>query len=122
SNREEFVSAVEEIMHTPVRVLSGEEEAHFAALGIVAGIPDFSGVVGDLGGGGLEFSAIDHGADTSGQSFELGVIRLQDDSDGSPTKAAQITRDRLKGSIVASLGAGKQFAAIGGTWRSLAKL
>lgn len=122
SNREEFVSAVEAIMHTPVRVLSGEEEAHFAALGIVAGIPDFSGVVGDLGGGSLEFSAIDHGADTSGQSFELGVIRLQDDSDGSPTKAAQITRDRLKGSIVASLGAGKQFAAIGGTWRSLAKL
>src|SRR5690606_23301251 len=44
SNREEFVSAVEAIMHTPVRVLSGEEEAHFAALGIVAGIPDFSGV------------------------------------------------------------------------------
>jgi exopolyphosphatase/guanosine-5'-triphosphate,3'-diphosphate pyrophosphatase len=122
SNRQEFVSAVEEIMQTPVRVLSGEEEAHFAALGVVAGIPGFNGVVGDLGGGSLEFSAIDSGIDTSGQSFELGVIRLQDDSDGSPAKAAQITREQLKDSIVATVAPGSQFAAIGGTWRSLAKL
>lgn len=122
SNSAEFVAAVETIMQTQVRVLSGEQEAHFAALGVVAGIPGFSGVVGDLGGGSLEFSAIDNGIDTSGQSFELGVIRLQDDADGSPAKAAQITRDRLKDSIVATVAPGSQFAAIGGTWRSLAKL
>lgn len=122
SNRDEFVDAVKAIMKSDVRVLSGEEEAHFAALGVVAGIPGFVGVVGDLGGGSLEFSSIDNGADTSGESFELGVIRLQDDSNGSPPKAASLVRERLKASLLTKVAPGGQFAAIGGTWRSLAKL
>lgn len=122
ANREEFVSAVEAIMEAPVRVLSGEEEAHFAALGVVAGIPGFAGVVGDLGGGSLELSIITDGYDTNGQSYELGVIRLQDDADGSPKKAAALVREKLKKSLLAEIAPGGQFAAIGGTWRSLAKL
>lgn len=122
SNRADFVSAVEAIMETDVNVLSGEQEAHFAALGAVAGIPGFSGIVGDLGGGSLEFSAIDAGHDTSGESFELGAIRLQDDSDSSPVRAAEIVRGKLKHSILSKAEPGLQFAAIGGTWRSLAKL
>lgn len=120
-NRDEFVAAVEAVMETPVRVLSGQEEAHFAALGVVAGIPGFAGVVGDLGGGSLELSDISGGIDTNGESFELGVIRLQDDSDSSPRKAAALVREALKGSILNGR-RGEQFAAIGGTWRSLAKL
>lgn len=122
ANRVDFVRAVQAVMGTPVRVLSGEEEAHFAALGVVAGIPGFAGIVGDLGGGSLELSAIVDGADTCGESFELGVIRLQDDAEGSPRKAAELTRARLEASILASGDAQAQFAAIGGTWRSLAKL
>jgi exopolyphosphatase/guanosine-5'-triphosphate,3'-diphosphate pyrophosphatase len=58
ANRDEFVDAVEAIMDTKVQVLSGEREAHFAALGVVAGIPGFDGIVGDLGGGSLELTAI----------------------------------------------------------------
>ncbi|MBN9334058.1 Ppx/GppA phosphatase family protein [Devosia sp.] len=122
ANRQEFVDAVEAIIDVPVRVLSGEEEAHFAALGVVAGIPGFSGVVGDLGGGSLELSVITGGRDANGQSHELGVIRLQDDADGSPKKAAALVRDKLKQSLLADIEPGGQFAAIGGTWRSLAKL
>jgi exopolyphosphatase/guanosine-5'-triphosphate,3'-diphosphate pyrophosphatase len=120
ANRDEFVAAVESVIDAKVRVLSGEEEAHFAALGVVAGISGFSGVVGDLGGGSLELSRIAGGADMDGVSFELGVIRLQDDAHGSPKKAAAIVRESLEGSFLSK--AGGQFAAIGGTWRSLAKL
>jgi len=122
ANRAQFVSAVEAIMETRVRVLTGEEEAHFAALGVVAGIPGFEGIVGDLGGGSLELSSVSHGADTNGQSYELGVIRLQDDGDGSPVKAVNIVRKRLADSLVSAAEPGGQFVAIGGTWRSLAKL
>lgn len=122
ANRDEFVAAVEAIMDTRVHVLSGEREAHFAALGVVAGIPGFDGIVGDLGGGSLELSAIRDGNDTNGESHELGVIRLQDDSDGSPAKAAAIVRERLDASILKTIGPGNSFAAIGGTWRALAKL
>lgn len=122
SNRQEFVDAVEALMDTKVKVLTGEQEAHYAALGVVAGIPDFDGVVGDLGGGSLELSTILDGSDTDGQSYELGVIRLQDDSNGSPSKAAAIVRERLQKSNLARGRKGGTFAAIGGTWRSLAKL
>lgn len=122
ANRDAFVAQVAAVMDTPVRVLSGEEEAHFAALGVFAGIPGFTGVVGDLGGGSLELSAIANGADTDGQSFELGVIRLQDEADGHPERASGIVRDGLAQSLLATVPEGRRFAAIGGTWRSLAKL
>lgn len=122
ANRAEFVSAVEALMETSVQVLSGEQEAHFAALGAAAGIPGFDGVVGDLGGGSLELSRIRNGTDTDGESFELGVIRLQDDSNGAPLRAAAIVRDQLMRSGLPKIEQGMSFAAIGGTWRSLAKL
>jgi exopolyphosphatase/guanosine-5'-triphosphate,3'-diphosphate pyrophosphatase len=122
ANREEFVDAVEALMESKVNVLSGEQEAHFAALGAVAGIPGFAGVVGDLGGGSLELSRISNGSDTDGVSFELGVIRLQDDSKGSPTRATSIVRSQLDKSSLDNCEKGLSFAAIGGTWRSLAKM
>ena len=122
ANRQEFVDAVEAVMETKVNVLSGEQEAHFAALGAVAGIPGFFGVVGDLGGGSLELSSINNGNDTDGVSFELGVIRLQDDSNGSPLKAAAIVAQQLAKSSLAKSEQDRSFAAIGGTWRSLAKM
>jgi exopolyphosphatase/guanosine-5'-triphosphate,3'-diphosphate pyrophosphatase len=121
SNRDEFVSAVEAVMNVPVRVLGGQEEAHFAALGVVAGIPGFTGLVGDLGGGSLELSAIANGEDSGGETHELGVIRLDDDSDGIPAKAAALARERLANSTLLRKRGG-MFGAIGGTWRSLAKL
>ncbi len=80
SNSKSFVDAVEEIIGAEVRVLSGEEEAHFAALGVVDGYSEFSGVVGDLGGGSLELSAMTGGERGGRETHELGVIRLQDDS------------------------------------------
>ncbi|SDG78359.1 Ppx/GppA family phosphatase [Pelagibacterium luteolum] len=122
SNGPEFARAVEEIIGVPVRVLSGEEEAHFAAYGIVAGMPDFKGVVGDLGGGSLELAQVEDGEDTGGETHELGVIRLQDDSNMSSSKAVSIIRERLQSSKLLEPGKRKTFGAIGGTWRSLAKL
>ncbi|MHB1102005.1 MAG: Ppx/GppA phosphatase family protein [Devosia sp.] len=120
-NSKAFVDAVTEIMGAEVRVLSGEEEAHFAALGVIAGMPSFAGVVGDLGGGSLELSTILAGHDSVGETHELGVIRLQDDSGSSPAKAQAIAKQRLKNSRLAKNAAGGVFCAIGGTWRSLAK-
>jgi exopolyphosphatase/guanosine-5'-triphosphate,3'-diphosphate pyrophosphatase len=122
SNRDAFVHAVTEIMGARVRVLSGEEEAHYAALGVVAGMPHFEGAVGDLGGGSLELSSIHNGRDSSGETLELGVIRLQDDSGNSPARAMEIARDRLARSGLAKMASSPLFCAIGGTWRSLAKI
>lgn len=121
-NAKGFVDAVESVMRTQVRVLSGIEEAHFAATGVLAGMPGFNGVVGDLGGGSLELSAIRAGVDVEGETHELGVIRLQDDCGGHAGKAQALARQRLKGSPILEAKGATTFCAIGGTWRSIAKL
>jgi exopolyphosphatase/guanosine-5'-triphosphate,3'-diphosphate pyrophosphatase len=121
SNSKAFVDAVEEIMGGRVTVLSGAEEAHFAALGAISGMPGFDGVVGDMGGGSLELSSIAGGTDTTGETHELGVIRVQDDSGNSPSKAQSVAKRRLKESRLLK-GQGGSFCAVGGTWRSLAKI
>jgi exopolyphosphatase/guanosine-5'-triphosphate,3'-diphosphate pyrophosphatase len=121
SNSKSFVDAVEAIMQAPVSVLSGEEEAHYSALGAISGMPDFAGLVGDLGGGSLELSAIAAGRDEAGETQELGVIRMQDDAGNAPQKARALAARRLKKSKLLH-GQGGDFCAIGGTWRSLAKV
>lgn len=121
SNSKSFVDAVEAIMGARVQVLSGAEEAHFAALGVLAGIPGFMGVVGDLGGGSLELSAMNAGLDSGGETHELGVIRMQDDTGLSVAKVQALAKHRLKESEILKAKGGA-FCAIGGTWRSLAKL
>lgn len=121
-NGKDFSEQISQIMQAPVKVLSGTEEAHFAALGVVAGMPKFSGVVGDLGGGSLELSRVENGEDLEGETYELGVIRLQDDSDGSVVNAYELAKERLQVSALSAQGNFVSFCAIGGTWRSLAKL
>lgn len=121
SNSKAFVDAVETTMGAPVNVLSGEEEAYFASLGAISGMPDFVGVVGDLGGGSLELFPISAGLGHTGETHELGVIRMQDDSTNSPHKAKGLASKRLKKSNLLN-GQGGAFCAIGGTWRSLAKM
>ncbi len=121
-NGASFMEVVEHYMGSPGHVLSGEEEAHFAALGVLSGRPDFSGVVGDLGGGSLELSQMSSGADSLGETLELGVIRLQDDSNLSVKLASSLASKRLKKSVVLKKSSTDTFCAIGGTWRALARL
>lgn len=122
SNGPEFMGKVEILMDAKGHVLSGEEEAHYAARGIVSGMPHFEGLVGDLGGGSLEFASVEKGKYTKGETYALGVIRLQDDSDLSPKEALKITAERLKNSQVLNDCKCDVFCAIGGTWRAFASL
>src|SRR5258708_12262 len=49
-----------------VRILTGDEEARFAALGVLAGDPDAEGAVGDLGGSRPELVRLNgHGPDAA---------------------------------------------------------
>ncbi|WP_127143428.1 Ppx/GppA phosphatase family protein [Pelagibacterium montanilacus] len=117
-----FTKAVEAIIGVKVHVMSGREEAHFGALGVVAGMPGFEGVVGDLGGGSLELARVSGEGDMPGETFGLGGIRLQDDSGNDPVAAAQLARERLEESEILKDNPSHTFCAIGGTWRSIAKL
>src|SRR5918993_1326733 len=62
SNGAEFVRALEARMPgVPIRILSGAEEARFAADGLFMGFPAADGVLGDLGGGSLELVRLARG-------------------------------------------------------------
>jgi exopolyphosphatase/guanosine-5'-triphosphate,3'-diphosphate pyrophosphatase len=122
SNGAVFTAQVEAITGVAVKVLTGTEEAHYSALGVLAGINAFEGVVGDLGGGSLELATLGPAGETTGETHALGAIRLQDDSGLLLNKAEPIVEERLARSSIIKIAEGKTFAAIGGTWRSFAKL
>lgn len=122
SNGAMFIAGVEEIMGTNVRILSGEEEAYFAALGTIAGMPQQQGMLGDFGGGSLELAVLDGDTPSDGETHPLGAIRLQDDSDRSANKAYKIARKTLSASPLMKGLKHSEFVAIGGTWRALAKV
>ena len=122
SNGALFIEAVEEIMDASVRVLSGEEEAHYAAMGTLAGMPHQNGLLGDFGGGSLEFAHLENRHVVAGETHKVGAIRLQDDSEGDVSRAYDIALKRLSKSDLLQSEKWPEFVAIGGTWRAIAKI
>ncbi|MCB1378353.1 MAG: exopolyphosphatase [Alphaproteobacteria bacterium] len=122
SNGEEFIEKAEKALGAHIDVLTGKEEARYAALGVIAGIPGADGVAGDLGGGSLELVDIRDGRIREGITLPIGPLRLIDMSGGSIGKARAIVDEYLgKAGILKNL-KGRTFYAVGGTWRNLAKL
>ena len=122
SNGPDFIHAAEQILGQPVRVLSGEEEAQFSALGIISGFYDPDGIVGDLGGGSLELIDIKGKDFGKGITLPLGGLRLSEYAGNSLTKASNFARKHIKNADLLKNGAGRTFYAVGGTWRNIAKL
>jgi len=115
-----FVAKVRELTGLEVQVLSGEEEARFAALGVLAGTPDARGLVGDLGGSSLELTPIADGAPARGVTLPLGPFALR----GPDGFDLERTRGRV-GRILARYEARspvETLYAVGGGWRNLALL
>jgi exopolyphosphatase/guanosine-5'-triphosphate,3'-diphosphate pyrophosphatase len=115
-----FLDAVRQIGFEPL-VLSGEEEARLAALGVISGMPDADGVIGDLGGGSLELADVQNGAVRSRVSLPVGVLRLP--SLGKPDNSLlRRIRRQLEETDFARTARGRTFYLVGGSWRALARL
>ncbi|TIM83476.1 MAG: exopolyphosphatase, partial [Mesorhizobium sp.] len=50
-NGPDFIHRAEDVLKTEVQVLSGRQEAHYSALGVISGFHPANGIAGDLGGG-----------------------------------------------------------------------
>ena len=123
SNGPDFLRAAQEALGgLEVKLLSGQREATLSAFGVLSGVHDPDGVVGDLGGGSLELIDVKGGIVGEGISLPLGGLALMDASQRSPKAAARIARDALAGCRNLDALQGRTFYAVGGTWRSLAKL
>lgn len=122
-NGPDFVEDVEAILGAPVRILDGNEEAYFSALGVTAGFWQPRGLVGDMGGGSLELVEIDSDGPGLGMTFPLGGLRLSEMAGGSIAKAREITETAIDDFDWPDLPPGERtFYAVGGTWRSLGRL
>jgi exopolyphosphatase/guanosine-5'-triphosphate,3'-diphosphate pyrophosphatase len=102
-------------------VLSAEEEATLAGEGVLSGIPDADGIVGDLGGGSLELVDVAGGKASDGISLPLGVLRL-DASPGGERTARKLLKATLKNSPLKKQAKGRTFYMVGGSWRALARI
>lgn len=121
-NGQQFIDKAENALGAGIKVLTGKEEARFAALGVMAGTPEADGIAGDLGGGSLELIDIKDGKLHDGITLPIGPLRLMDVSGGSMQKAREIVDEYLQKTTILEKLAGRTFYAVGGTWRNLARI
>jgi exopolyphosphatase/guanosine-5'-triphosphate,3'-diphosphate pyrophosphatase len=122
ANGEAFLRECEAITRVAVRLISGRREAELSAMGVVSGIWHPDGIVGDLGGGSLELIDVRRTVLGEGVSLNLGALALQDRSGGNIRKAGKIIRQSIGEWSGLKKLKGRTFYAVGGTWRSLARL
>jgi exopolyphosphatase / guanosine-5'-triphosphate,3'-diphosphate pyrophosphatase len=122
SNGPDFIAKAERICGVAIKILTGSEEARFSALGVISGVHRPDGIVGDLGGGSLELIDVHGNQVRSGVTLPLGSLALQDLSHKSLKRAERIVRTELSEVAQLKAGRGRTFYAVGGTWRSLARI
>lgn len=116
----QFVREIDRLGFT-CEVLSAQDEAHLAGEGVISGIPEAEGTVGDLGGGSLELVNVSEGATERGISLPLGVLRLRPSASGE-REARDTLRSALRNSSIRDRTKGRNFYMVGGSWRALARV
>ena len=122
SNGPDFIAKAERICGVPIEILSGPMEARLSALGVVSGVHKPNGIVGDLGGGSLELIDVRGNQVHGGVTLPLGSLALQDLAHKSLKRAERIVKTELSAVARLKAGRGRAFYAVGGTWRSLARI
>ena len=123
AQRPAFIAEAERICRIKIDVLSGKREAELSALGVVSGIHQPDGIVGDLGGGSLELVDVHGTRIRRGVTLPLGGLALQDCLAQVDQESRQDRRSALwPMSRSSNGGQGRTFYAVGGAWRALARL
>ncbi len=122
TNGPEFVRLVRKTTGLPVVVLSGKEEARLSALGVIAGTPEAAGAMGDLGGGSLELVELSDGHTDRYATLPLGPLRLREVAERNRGQLRAMIDDHLGELAFLRKARGRDFYAVGGAWRALAKL
>jgi exopolyphosphatase/guanosine-5'-triphosphate,3'-diphosphate pyrophosphatase len=123
SNGKDFIAAAEKILKTDISVFTGKQEAMYAARGVLSAWPEADGIVGDLGGGSLEFVDVHAGKLRDGITLPLGPLRILGEVDATDQEAVrayidgQLDRAKLLDNL-----AGRTLYGVGGAWRNLARL
>lgn len=111
----DFVRRVAAEAGLEIRIIEGEEEARYAALGVLALDPAANGIVADFGGGSLEFARVRGGEIFETLSRPYGAFRVMAMAD----RAAEL--DTGLRELEERFGRAPALHAIGGSWRALAQ-
>jgi len=119
SNGPDFIARAQ-AMGLTVELLTGAQEAIGAAMGVLSGIPQADGIVGDLGGGSLELARVRGGEVEQTISLPLGVLRLpQIRAEGPRALERRVVKMLDKAGWTPE--PGLPFYMVGGSWRALAR-
>ena len=124
-----FVDAVHDRTGLDIEVIDGEQEAAYAFLGAVHGLPVEDGLLFDIGGGSLEVTRFAERELRQAWTFPLGALRLSDEflrtdppTQGERDALARHVRKALRGAGIGPLDDGEQVVGTGGTVRNLARM
>jgi len=117
-----FIERVRQECGLGIEIIDGEAEARGAAFGLISGIPDADGVVGDLGGGSLELIRVRGGVIGNRISLPIGALRLDAVRKRDRRAMAPFIAKALDQVGWADEGRGKPFYMVGGSWRALAQI
>jgi exopolyphosphatase / guanosine-5'-triphosphate,3'-diphosphate pyrophosphatase len=116
---ERFVKDITASTGLDVEVLSGLDEARYAALGVAGAIPGATGVMGDLGGGSLELVQLANGEVVRQATLPIGALMRPAGASAAKTEAwldeQLATVDWLDNTGTAN------FYLVGGAWRAFAR-
>lgn len=117
----EFLAEVRKRAGLAVTIISGEEEGRLSAEGVLSGIPDADGAMGDMGGGSVELVRLVKGHVGPRTTMPFGPFRLMAMSGGRSAQLAAID-SRLDALPWLAEVEGATFYAVGGVWRAFAKV
>jgi exopolyphosphatase / guanosine-5'-triphosphate,3'-diphosphate pyrophosphatase len=117
----EFAAELEAATGIEIEVISGDEEARLAAMGVIAGMPNADGVVGDIGGGSLELVSVANRQHENQVSLPLGPFKFPDKFKNRSEAVDHIRSEFSKCPWLMDQ-RGKRIYAVGGAWRALAKV
>jgi exopolyphosphatase/guanosine-5'-triphosphate,3'-diphosphate pyrophosphatase len=121
SDGPEFLQQVKARSELEVTIISGEEEGRLSAEGVLSGIPDADGLMGDMGGGSVELVRIEEGVVGSRTTMPLGPFRLMAIG-GSRSSQVSLIESKLAELPWLAEVKGAAVYAVGGIWRAFAKV
>ncbi len=130
ANRDSFLSRVRTDAGVTLRLLPGEEEAYYGALGAINGVGLADGFVVDMGGGSVQVTQVKAGLPGRAASVPLGALEVAENylgfdvvKPGAVRKLSQHVRDQLAEQFDWFRAQdGAKLVAIGGTIRNLASI
>ncbi|HYD17546.1 MAG TPA: Ppx/GppA family phosphatase [Patescibacteria group bacterium] len=115
----DFIKKVKSEFGLKIDIIEGEEEARLASQGVMMNGLGANGVIGDYGGGSLELIVVEKDVVKHKTSLPIGAHRLHAIQGEAAQKKA--VEEQLAGVPFLQNYEGRDFYAMGGAWRSMAR-